>query len=203
MKQKLAALAISLTAMAGPALACPGADAMTGDGVWIATDDGGKIHYQRTGDDRVVETAEFPGDDIVVTDSHLGIFFVKDGTVKDGEVDPDTVTRWEFPEKVEFPDPNSAGIWSEMVDVFVPGATSPFQDRLTVRRSGASKTTIGECPYRARSITVTLTSGNGSAWQTEYTYLLELGIGILVAAGEARAAPEFEFVPVAISEGRP
>jgi hypothetical protein len=203
LKRMAVIAALTFAPGAGQAAECPGPEAMEAGGVWVAMDDGGQIHYERGEGTLVRETAYFDGEDPVLTESHHGLYFARDATLKNGAPDPATVTRWTYPDVDAIPDPNRAGSWRETVVIDYPGAPSGTREKLTVRTGGAIKITVGECPYRARLVTVQVIGRDGRPWVTQYSYILSLGFAVLSAAGETPAAFEYFFRPVSISETRP
>lgn len=185
------------------AAACPDASAMEGEGVWIETSDGGLWHMQRGEGNVIVETSYYPGDDVYRTESYHGLYFSRDGAVKDGKLDPATITRYEYPDAGALPHPDSRGSWSDEVKVFFPDEQEPSVERFAVNRGVVVDFAIGDCTYPGRIILATLTDPDGASWTTQYNYIASLGIAVFLAGGENPLAYEFRYDPISISGTRP
>ncbi|MEM0922738.1 MAG: hypothetical protein AAGI13_06805 [Pseudomonadota bacterium] len=194
-------LGLCLAATAGHA-ACPGAEAMAGAGVWIETDDGGVLHFERRGD-LVIETSIYAPDDMIETQTHKGLYFLQDGTLKDGNLDRSTMTRYEYPEFDSLPDPNAQGTWNGAVKVFSDGGDQSVQHQLTVSIGAESEMAIGDCTYPGRIVAANLRQALGGGWATQYFYLSDLGFAFFVAAGETPLAYEYSYRAVSISSDPP
>ncbi|MEM7507292.1 MAG: hypothetical protein AAF415_11145 [Pseudomonadota bacterium] len=198
----LGALLLVTAAAGGAAWACPGPEAMAGNGVWIQTDDGGLLHFRREGD-VVIETSTYGPEDVIVTKSHLGLYFLQDGNLQDGEINDATVNRYVYADPAALPDPDTPDTWAGAVEVFSSGGEVPIKHRLTIRKGEVSEMRIGACQYTGRVVTSTLRQLFGAGWTTEYFYLSDLGFAFFLAAGETPDAYQYTYRPIAISAEAP
>lgn len=177
---------------------------MAGDGVWIQTSDNATLHYKRGAEDEIVETSEYPDEAPVVTHSHLGLYFLKDGTLKDGDIDPGSLSQYEYPDLAALPHPDSTGTWATDVKVYGAGEAVATNDRFTFYRGSKAEISFAGCKYEGRIIVARLIyEDNAGEWTTQYAYIPELGIAVFLAAGETPFSYELFFRPVSISEVRP
>lgn len=177
---------------------------MARDGVWIETADKGTLHYRRGAENEIVETSTYPGEAPFVTHSHHGLYLLKDGTLKDREVDPGSITRYEYSDLNALPHPDSAGNWATEVKVFGAGESAPANDRYAFYRGEEMQISIAGCRYAGRIIVVRQTYGDNSGeWTNQFAYVSELEIAVFLAAGESPFKYELFFRPISISETQP
>lgn len=198
----LGGLLLVIGLAADPARACPGPEAMAEDGVWIQTDDGGTLHFRREGN-LVIETSTYGPEDVIVTESHLGLYFLQDGSLQNGAINPATVNRYAYADLAALPEPDREGTWAGAVQVYSSGAETPIQHRLTITTNEVSEISIGECNYAGRVVTASLRQLFGLGWVSEYFYLSDLGFAFFRAAGETADSYQYSYRPIAISAVAP
>lgn len=197
-----AAVSVALSITCGAALACPTASDMAAGGVWVQTDDGGVVHYRRGGSDVIHERAIYPNEDDVETRTLHGVYFLQDATLKNGDIAPGTVTRYDYGD-FALPHPDSKGNWTGDITAHVAGEAKPSSERMSVTRGDTVETTIGGCTYPARIIITMLTFPDGGTWTTQFNYLSDLGIALFAAAGKTPLSYEEFYRSVSISATRP